>query len=920
MRHFRPTAYMIVAVMHLLSSRSVYAQTLRYSVYDMGVLSNRTSSGALTLSEAGNYIVGDSNSNGAPLDTELPFFWSGSLDPLPLPSGTTWGSGSSVTFGDLSAPPGFTGGPTVGGFAGAQLDGNDARVVVWQWDGGPANAGPGWAVDDYGNLGGTARATGVCGNPTIAWYCGVGYSYTSVHSGISFDPHAVRFCRGTGLMDENDQVRNGADSTWYYGISPDCRFTVGSDYGSSTYRSFLLDEVSPGNRVRIEFAPAYASPYAAAVNIVGDVFGRVYDGSSTPCAIQRRSDGSLTVIGELRSSDTLCQPYAINYFDWAVGYSADSNDIQGTRHAFLYPGALPMLDLNDLVPSGSPTIVEASGIDVFGNISATIRTSSGDLHAAFLAQCGNGHADPGEECDEGGANGTGGSCCTTLCRFEPSSKLCNAASGECDLDHHCSGSSGECSTDNVKAADTPCADDGNPCSRDVCDGTQPTCQHPAGNTGATCNAGNGCRLPAQCDGTSTTCPATMKRPDGTSCSDGNACTTMDQCANGVCIGGPPPDCADNNGCTIDSCSPATGCLHDPVKSASGTPLTCDPTKSTEGVVGGPAGMCGGGQIVGGNCVLSNAQSHVTLTIPLAGPPYAINPPEPINIASVAPASCATDFVSLQIPGTKIASCIDLRRAASQQNQPFGVPLTLTMGWDNTGTGLHPDCDVATSSGTVPEGQLHVYRDGVAVTAECDPVRNCNGSPASQTCLNQGFCSTSLCSESLNTMTVSQVQHFSQYAFATPCHAAASTRLTVSRMGIPGKGRLSFSGLFTEPFPSVDPVAEGIQLILSDANGAALDVQLPGGAYWRVDSTGKRFTYVNLSDSPPGGINKASLDLRRAPSFKVKGRRGTYSAAASVVPQIVLGNPAQCYAGDFSHTAGCTILGPTNAAGATLRCR
>ena len=49
---------------------------------------------------------------------------------------------------------------------------------------------------------------------------------------------------------------------------------------------------------------------------------------------------------------------------------------------------------------------------------------------------------------------------------------------------------------------------------------------------------------------------------GLACDDGNTCTTDDACdAKGGCIGGHAVECSDADPCTIDSCSPATGCGH-----------------------------------------------------------------------------------------------------------------------------------------------------------------------------------------------------------------------------------------------------------------------------------------------------------------------------------------------------------------------
>ena len=49
--------------------------------------------------------------------------------------------------------------------------------------------------------------------------------------------------------------------------------------------------------------------------------------------------------------------------------------------------------------------------------------------------------------------------------------------------------------------------------------------------------------------------------EGLACSDGDACTVGDLCAEGECVGGAAAVCADNNGCTDDSCDPQGGCKY-----------------------------------------------------------------------------------------------------------------------------------------------------------------------------------------------------------------------------------------------------------------------------------------------------------------------------------------------------------------------
>src|SRR2546422_128852 len=103
-------------------------------------------------------------------------------------------------------------------------------------------------------------------------------------------------------------------------------------------------------------------------------------------------------------------------------------------------------------------------------------------------------------------------------------------------------------------------DDGNLVAGDCC---SPTCQfEPAGQA---C-ANNICISGSTCDGAGACAGGT---PNTAPCNDGNACTTPDTCAGGLCVGGPAPNCNDGNVCTTDTCNPATGCVSTP------NTLTCD---------------------------------------------------------------------------------------------------------------------------------------------------------------------------------------------------------------------------------------------------------------------------------------------------------------------------------------------------------
>jgi hypothetical protein len=51
-------------------------------------------------------------------------------------------------------------------------------------------------------------------------------------------------------------------------------------------------------------------------------------------------------------------------------------------------------------------------------------------------------------------------------------------------------------------------------------------------------------------------------PDGTPCTDSNACTLTDTCQAGICVG-TPLNCNDSNPCTVDTCNPSVGCVSTP---------------------------------------------------------------------------------------------------------------------------------------------------------------------------------------------------------------------------------------------------------------------------------------------------------------------------------------------------------------------
>jgi hypothetical protein len=112
------------------------------------------------------------------------------------------------------------------------------------------------------------------------------------------------------------------------------------------------------------------------------------------------------------------------------------------------------------------------------------------------------------------------------------------------------------------------------------------------DTNAECNDGNACNGVETCSGnhcvlgTPPDCdddnPCTLDcnpnsgciqvpLADDTGCDDGNQCTKSDTCQGGVCTAGEPRTCNDGNDCTTDTCDPAHGCAHEPI--ATGLPCS-----------------------------------------------------------------------------------------------------------------------------------------------------------------------------------------------------------------------------------------------------------------------------------------------------------------------------------------------------------
>lgn len=110
---------------------------------------------------------------------------------------------------------------------------------------------------------------------------------------------------------------------------------------------------------------------------------------------------------------------------------------------------------------------------------------------------------------------------------------------------------------------SPQAPEGSPCSDgDACT-LADTCRAGTctGGQGVVCPAPEECRMPGSCDSTTGLCEY-ADAPDGTPCADADACTVGGTCLGGMCAPGGPRDCDDGRSCSSDTCDPLEGCVHD----------------------------------------------------------------------------------------------------------------------------------------------------------------------------------------------------------------------------------------------------------------------------------------------------------------------------------------------------------------------
>src|SRR5262249_41921273 len=218
----------------------------------------------------------------------------------------------------------------------------------------------------------------------------------------------------------------------------------------------------------------------------------------------------------------------------------------------------------------------------------------------------------------------------------------------------------------------PDCNDHNPCTSDSCDPANDACKNTPVNhpvTGCDCpNGDSDCDNHNVCDGKETCDPShqfchpgaplicstsnqcldpicdqqtgcgTTPKPSGTSCDDGDVCTTNDECMDSTC-GGFPLSCDDGDPCTKAACDPQSGCSNTSIPGCgTGGGTLCTLTQGAYGAKNGAANGPNGwitnhpgvlpasiGATGTGRSVTVNTQAGLEAFMPTNGAPGALDP-------------------------------------------------------------------------------------------------------------------------------------------------------------------------------------------------------------------------------------------------------------------------------------------------------
>ena len=494
----------------------------------------------------------------------------------------------------------------------------------------------------------------------------------------------------------------------------------------------------------------------------------------------------------------------------------------------------------------------------------------------------------------------------------PSSFVCRASAAACDAAETCTGASNDCPADVKASAGTVCRASAGACDpAEICDGVTTSCppdsKSPAGTT---CRASAGvCDVAEQCDGSSAACPADAKLPNTVQCrASAGVCDQAEFCTgtDAAC----PADQFQPN--TVVCRAAAGDCDAADFCTGVGAACPADAKKSVGTQCRAAAGACDVAETCDGasnTCPPDGRAPATTVCRPAAG---TCDVAEKCDGAST---DCPTDV--LTAAGTTCRAAVgacDVAETCSgsspicpaDQKQPSGTECRAANGacdvaetCDGTTTACPADgfaastvmCGAATGacdvdafctgfSSTCPANGFRpigtVCRES---TSTCDPAETCTGTSAGcpadvpfldtdndTVCDGQDDCP--------NNADASQADTDGDGIgdACDPCTGGplfTSAKLKLTKLLFPGgDDGMTFKASVTLPGgTTVDPVAQGVRLIISRADGTkVVDIALPAGAFdigagygWRAATPKGPWVWLDRTNLTP--LKKATVKVK-----------------------------------------------------------